>query len=149
MSSFFDDMLAGTAIEGAPYTVTRESIRAFADATLDFNPLHLDDNYMRTHNFGKTNFGGVIMHGLTGYGLITRMLTDWAYSQAGMLRRMEARWIIPVKPGDVIQARGTVSAKRVTHLSRWTVLDVGIVNQRGEQVSSGEAHVEFPLGAAA
>ena len=33
-------------------------------------------------NFGKTNFGGIIMHGMNNFGLITRMLTDWAYPAA-------------------------------------------------------------------
>lgn len=54
-----------------------ESIRLFSDASLDYNPLHLDDDYMKG-SFGKTQFGGVIMHGMNNFGLIRRMLTDWA-----------------------------------------------------------------------
>ena len=53
------------------------SIRLFCDGSLDYNPLHLDDDYMKG-SFGKTNFGGIIMHGMNNFGLITRMLTDWA-----------------------------------------------------------------------
>ena len=48
----------------------------FCDASLDYNPLHLDDNYMKG-SFGKTSFGGIIMHGMTNFGLLTGMLTDW------------------------------------------------------------------------
>jgi acyl dehydratase len=79
MDNLFETLSSGYRIEGPEFVVTRESIRAFCDASIDYNPLHLDDNYMKG-NFGKTNFGGIIMHGMTNYGLITRMLTDWAYA---------------------------------------------------------------------
>ena len=67
---------------------SRESIRLFCDASLDYNPLHLDDDYMKG-NFGKTNFGGIIMHGMNNFGLISRMLTDWAYPPVPIHRRLE------------------------------------------------------------
>ncbi len=59
-------------------------------------------------NFGKTNFGGIIMHGMNNFGVITRMLTDWLYERGGVQRRLETRWKAPVKPGDTItpHARG-------------------------------------------
>ena len=83
----------------------RESIRLFCDASLDYNPLHLDDDYMKG-NFGKTNFGGIIMHGMNNFGLISRMLTDWAYPAGAVHRRLETRWVKPVRPGDTIQPTG-------------------------------------------
>jgi acyl dehydratase len=143
MSTMFTDLVSGTRIAGEKYAVSRGSIRQFAEATLDFNPLHLDDEFMK-QSFGKTHFGGIIMHGLTGYGLLVRMLTDWAYPNGGLLRRIEVRWLKPVRPGDTIHAAGVVKAKRVTDLSRWTVLDIEMRNQHDEVVSAGEAHVEFP-----
>ena len=39
-------------------------------------------------SFGKTNFGGIIMHGMNNFGLISRMITDWAYPAA----RFTASW---------------------------------------------------------
>ncbi|MHC2426182.1 hypothetical protein ACVIST_002927 [Bradyrhizobium elkanii] len=73
----FESLKAGDTIDGPTFAVSRESIRLFCDASLDYNPLHLDDNYMKG-DFGKTNFGGIIMHGMNNFGLISRMLTDWA-----------------------------------------------------------------------
>ncbi len=78
MTTTFENLNAGDAIDGPKFAVSRESIRLFCDASLDYNPLHLDDDYMKG-NFGKTNFGGIIMHGMNNFGLISRMLTDWAY----------------------------------------------------------------------
>ena len=139
----FDALSPGDAIEGAAFAVSRESIREFCDASLDYNPLHLDDAYM-AGDFGKTNFGGVIMHGMTNFGLITRMLTDWAYERGAIHRRLETRWLKPVRPGDTIRPRGLVKAKQVTAKSLWVTIDIEIRNQRDEVVASGEAMVEFP-----
>lgn len=58
--SSFDSTNVGTKVDGPIYKVTAESIKEFAYATLDFNPLHLDDKFMQG-SFGKTNFDGVIM----------------------------------------------------------------------------------------
>ena len=52
-------------------------------ASLAYNPLHLDDDSMKG-NFGKTNCGGIVMHGMNNFVLISRMLTDWAYWAGGL-----------------------------------------------------------------
>lgn len=138
----------GQTLEGEPFEPTRETIRAFCDASLDYNPLHLDDEYMQG-NFGKTRFGGVIMHGMTNFGLLTRMLTDWAHAHDGVHRRLETRWRSPVKPGDVITPRARVTQTLTTEGSRWVVLDVEIRNDREETIATGEAMVEFPYSSVA
>src|SRR3954470_2947166 len=127
MTTTFDTLSAGDVIHGpkiaaspAPlppccagpkFAVSRDSIRLFCDASLDYNPLHLDDDYMKG-NFGKTNFGGIIMHGMNNFGLISRMITDWAYPAGAIHRRLETRWIKPVRPGDTIQPTGILRSKQ-------------------------------------
>jgi 3-hydroxybutyryl-CoA dehydratase len=143
MTVTFDNLNAGDTIDGPAFPVSRESIRLFCDASLDYNPLHLDDDYMKG-SFGKTNFGGIIMHGMNNFGLITRMLTDWAMPSGAIHRRLETRWLKPVKPGDTIRPTGIVKAKQVTVKSRWVVIDVMVLNQNDEKVAIGEAMVEFP-----
>ena len=146
MTTTFESLTVGDAIQGPSFAVSRESIRLFCDGSLDYNPLHLDDNYMKG-NFGKTNFGGIIMHGMNNFGLITRMLTDWAYPAGAIHRRLETRWLKPVKPGDTIRPSGVIKAKQVTQKSRWVLLDVEVRNQNDERVAVGEAMVEFPTAA--
>jgi acyl dehydratase len=143
MTMTFDTLAVGDPIEGAQFAVSRESIRLFCDGSLDYNPLHLDDDYMKG-NFGKTNFGGIIMHGMNNFGLLTRMLTDWAYPAGAVHRRLETRWLKPVRPGDTIQPLGIIKAKQATERSRWVLIDVLVRNQNDEKVASGEAMVEFP-----
>jgi 3-hydroxybutyryl-CoA dehydratase len=144
MTVTFDTLNAGDVIDGPKFAVSRESIRLFCDASLDYNPLHLDDEYMKG-DFGKTNFGGIIMHGMNNFGLISRMLTDWAYSAGAIHRRLETRWLKPVKPGDTITPTGIVKSKLATAKSRWVLIDVVVRNQNDEKVAMGEAMVEFPL----
>jgi acyl dehydratase len=145
MPATFESLTAGDTIEGAKFAVSRESIRLFCDASLDYNPLHLDDEYMKG-NVGKTSFGGIIMHGMNNFGLISRMITDWAYPVGAIHRRLETRWLKPVRPGDTIQPSGIVKSKQATANSRWVLLDVMVRNQTGEKVATGEAMVEFPEG---
>ena len=141
--SHYDKINSGDAFKGAPFAVSRETIRDFAEGSLDFNPLHLDDDYMHGQ-FGKTKFKGVIMHGMTNFGLLTRMLTDWLGPRGGEHRRMETRWLAPVYPGDTITPAGKVKQKNVTGKSRWMLIDVEMRNQKGELIAAGEAMAEFP-----
>ena len=143
MTTSFDSLNDGDSIDGPTFAVSRESIRLFCDASLDYNPLHLDDEYMKG-SFGKTNFGGVIMHGMNNFGLLSRMITDWAYPLDAIHRRLETRWVKPVRPGDTIQPSGIIKSKQETTKSRWVVIDVVVRNQLGEAVATGEAMVEFP-----
>ena len=140
----YEQLSVGQHIVGKPFSPTRESIRSFCEVSLDFNPLHLDDNYMKG-DFGKTNFGGIIMHGMNNFGVITKMLTDWLYEQSAEQRRLETRWKAPVKPGDTITPKGRITALKNTEKSRWVILDVEVVNQRNEVVAVGEAMAEFPI----
>ncbi len=143
MTDHFQSIKSGQALEGEPFHPTRESIREFCEASLDFNPLHLDDDYMKG-SFGKTKFDGIIMHGMNNFGVISKMITDWLYPLGGVHRRLETRWKLPVKPGDTITPKAVITSTKTTARSRWATLDISVVNQRGETVAAGEAMVEFP-----
>ncbi len=143
MNNAYESLKEDDVVMGPKFQVSRETIREFCDASLDYNPLHWDDDYMKG-SFGRTKFGGIIMHGMTNFGLITRMLTDWLYPLGGVHRRLETRWKIPVKPGDTIQPSARIAKKKETKRSRWVQLDVEVKNQRGETVAVGEAMAEFP-----
>ena len=143
MNSAFEQLSVGQKINGTPFHPTRESIREFCEASLDFNPLHLEDGYMKG-NFGKTQFGGIIMHGMNNFGVISKMITDWLYPQGGVHKRLETRWKSPVKPGDTITPSATITALNTTKKSQWASLEIVVSNQRDEIVAVGEALVEFP-----
>jgi len=136
------DIKEGLQFEGSSFSPTRETIWEFCEASLDYNPLHWDDKYMES-NFGKTNFGGIIMHGMSNFSLITRMMTDWALPLGGTHRRLETRWKSPVKPGDTITPTGVVKMVKKTEKANWVVVAVTVKNQEDKLVAEGEAMVEF------
>ena len=138
----FNKIKAGLEITGQPFTVTRETIADFALGSLDFNPLHFDDDYIK-QLFGKTRFKGVIMHGMQNFAIITRTLTNWLLPKGGYHRRLETRWLTPVYLGDTITVLATVQRKLETDNSRWVVFDVNVTNQEDVTVASGEAMAEF------
>lgn len=142
-ADFFAAIAEGETFTGAPFSPTRETITRFAKASLDFNPLHFDDDYM-AKDFGKTNFGGIIMHGMQNFAVITRTLTDWLMPRGGYHRRLETRWLKPVKPGDTITPEVRVTSKQVTDKGRWVQFDVEVKNQNGDVVAQGQAMAEFP-----
>lgn len=137
------DIKEGLQIKGKSFSPTRETIWEFCEASLDYNPLHWDDQYMQS-DFGKTNFGGIIMHGMSNFSLITKMMTDWALPLNGEHRRLETRWKSPVKPGDTIFPTGVVKKVKKTEKANWVVVTVQVQNQDNVVVAEGEATVEFP-----
>jgi len=139
----FDKVSAGEVVVGRPFTVTTDTIQDFGDASLDYNPLHFDPQWMEKNSFGGTSFGGVIMHGMQNFALITRTLTDWLIPRGGYHRRLETRWIKPVMLGDTITIEATISRKNQTDSGNWIQFDVVVTNQHGEPVATGQALAEF------
>ena len=139
----FQSINEGDVVEGRPFTVTPDTIQAFGNASLDYNPLHFDPQWMEKQSFGKTSFGGVIMHGMQNFALITRTMTDWLVPRGGYFRRLEARWLNPVKLGHTLTPQARVSRKNKTKDGYWLQFDVEVSNQDGLVVVRGQALAEL------
>ena len=113
-------------------TITDADIRAFAQATGDHNPVHLDEAYA-----AATRFSGRIAHGLLTVGLISACIArTWP---GAIYLGQQVRFLKPVRPGDTVTATLEVTAYD-TEKQRAT-LRTDAHNQRGEQVVGGEASV--------
>ena len=93
----------GAALPAARRAITRASIDAYRSASGDNNPLHYDDEFAAT-----TQFGRVIAHGMLTLALVSEMMAraygpDWLSS--GELR---VRFRGAAYPGDVLEATGAV-----------------------------------------
>jgi len=116
-------------------TITVADIEAFAAATGDKNPVHLDDGYAAT-----TRFGGRIAHGILTVGLISACIAqNWPGS---IYLSQQARFVKPVRPNDRVTADVEVTAVDVPR-SRITLRTV-CMNQNGEPVVDGSAEVWLP-----
>jgi acyl dehydratase len=101
-------------------TFTKEQIAAYAEASGDHNPIHLDDDFAR-----NVGLPGVIAHGMLQMGLMATVAAD-AAGGGTRLRRLSCRFAGMVVPGDTV----TFTAEPAGNGK----LDLRAVNQRGEPV---------------
>ena len=99
-------------------TFTREQIAAYADASGDRNPIHLDDAFARS-----VGLPGLIAHGMLQMGIAATVAAEAAGGPAN-LRRMSVRFAGMVVPGDEVTFTAQASGEGK--------LDVRALNQRGE-----------------
>jgi acyl dehydratase len=109
----------------------------YAGASLDFNPIHQDEEFARA-----AGMGGVFAHGMLSMGFVAQALTDWA--GAGSVRKLGVRFQALVRLKDTVTCRGRVIAKSSKDDVHLVELDVWAENQRGEKVVSGKATVALP-----
>jgi acyl dehydratase len=103
---YFEDFTPGDEIELGQHTITKESIIAFAR---EFDPqtFHLDEDAAK-----NTIFGGLVASGWHTGSLAMRLLYEGAIKDAVSLGSPgidELRWVKPVRPGDTLRGRMTVT----------------------------------------
>jgi acyl dehydratase len=132
---YFEDYPVGRVFEGGHYPVSEEEILDFAR--------RYDPQAMHTDKAAATagQFGGLIASGWHTGAMMMRMLTEVFVPPANLASPGldELRWILPVRPGDTLSLRITVTDARRSHSKP----DQGVVrslvevlNQKGETVMS-------------
>ena len=135
-------MSAGEAFqEGDPLpTVVKEidqtRIELYAEASGDFNPIHLDREYAETTEFGSTIAHGMMVAAVVSEAMATAFGRLWAEDG-----RMKLRFRAPVYPGDTVTTFGEVKRVRDDDSVSEIVCSVGVRRQTGEAAISGEATV--------
>jgi len=137
--TLFEDVELGQPLPSLSRVVTREDVRAYADAGGDHNPLHLDDDAARA-----VGFPGLIAHGMFTMGHLAACVTAWVGDPAGIVR-VSAQFRAPVFMGDEIVATGRVTgldpATRTATAELWVTLERGGVVEY--PIRKGEAMVRF------
>jgi len=99
-----------TQIDGP---MTREGIKAYAKASGDNNPIHVDEDFAT--NRGGLN--GVIAHGMFFYGFAIRMINNIALKNNAKIASIGCDFRGMVRPGDWVITKATVKSiegKKVT-----------------------------------
>ena len=112
-------------------TVGEADIIAFAAVTGDNNPVHLDAAFAAT-----TSFGERIAHGMLSAGYISAVIGTQLPGKGAIYLSQTLRFKRPVKIGDVVTARATISEIDATK-ARVTLDTVCLVNAK--PVIEGEA----------
>ncbi len=103
---YFEDFKPGEVIELGSWTIAKEEIIAFA-RQFDPQVFHVDEEAAR-----QTMFGGLIASGWHTGSLVMRLFYDGVIKDAASLGSPgidEMRWIKPVRPGDSLAGRLTVT----------------------------------------
>ena len=106
MPSARDDA-AGQEVPTLARIVTREDVKAYADAGGDQNPLHQDERVARA-----AGFPAIPAHGMFTMGHLATCISRWA-GGAERIRRLSAQFRAPVFLGDEIVAGGRVKTMDV------------------------------------
>ena len=105
----FDKVELGTRLPDVVRHINQGVIDRFAVGSFDYNPIHIDPEWKRKMDLpgGKST----IAHGQMTMSFMGTVLTDWAYPVGGKITKIDAKYIKPVLPGDVITSGGTVTEK--------------------------------------
>jgi acyl dehydratase len=122
-------------------TVTPEVVRAYAEITGDFNPLHFDEAFV-----AGTRFERLMAQGGIATGLLHALVAMDMPGPGSVFMRQRWSFPRPVYIGDTIRARAEVTAAR----PRRGIAELSFVvtNEDGETVLEGEATVfqDLPAG---
>ena len=115
-------------------TITQQQLLAYAEASGDDNPIHVNEQFART-----TMFGGTIAHGMLVLALIGEMMFA-AHGEAWASRgKLKVRFKAPGRPGETITASAQLTREDVG--SGNVEYAVQCANAAGETVIEGRASI--------
>lgn len=114
--------------------VTEELIRAFAEVSGDYNPIHLDEEFAKTTRFGRR-----IAHGMLSGAFISAVLGYEFEARKIVYLSQTMRFVAPVFIDDTITTTGTVT--NIREDKGIITLETICTNQSGEVTLKGEAAV--------
>ncbi len=131
------DVREGDALPAVEREIDQRRIELYAEASGDFNPIHIDREYAAGAQFGST-----IAHGMMVAALISEAMTlafGRLWAEGGRLR---LRFKAPVYPGDTVTTFGEVKRVGDDGGVSEIVCSVGVRRQTGEVAITGEATVK-------
>lgn len=118
--------------------ITDQVVRAFAELSGDYNPIHLDEEFAKTTRFGKR-----IAHGMISGALISAVLGYEFRERRVVYLSQTLKFIAPVFLGETVTATATVT--NIREDKPIVTLKTVCTNQAGETVVEGEAAVMILL----
>ena len=130
----FEDLNIGDRWVSPSKQVSREDAALFAEVTLDFNPLHLDDEFASESPFGRP-----IAHGLLGLSLVAGLASKCPNVETiALLGVHDWQFIRPVYYGDRIHVVSSVFQLEPAGRKRGRVVwERCLINQSGYTVQRG------------
>lgn len=140
---YFDDFTVGQSWVSPARTVTDADLVAFAGISGDYNPLHTDEEFAKT-----TQFGGRIFHGPGVFAVATGLESRLGIKDGTAIAFLGMNWKLkaPVRIGDTIKVNQQVATLKPSSSKpdRGVVtFDVQVTNQHDEVCQDGQWFVMF------
>jgi 3-hydroxybutyryl-CoA dehydratase len=136
MSSGSTQRAVGDALAGFERHVTQDRVDAYAEASGDHNPIHLDEAYAAT-----TQFETRIAHGMLSLALVTEMLASEFPESWHKGGKLKVRFSAPVFPGEVVATYGEIISISETDKGTVATCSIGCKKPDGTDAVSGRATV--------
>ncbi len=128
---------AGRKLPVIDRVVSEERLVEYAQVSGDHNPLHLDAEFA-----AKTQFGGIIAHGMLTLAYVSEMLTS-AFGRSWLESgKLKVRLKGPAYPGDEVRTWGHIVKEEPRGAGMAIECKVGLSNSRGEEIITGSAYLE-------
>ena len=129
-------MEVGDSLPEVHRLIDQARIDQYAEASGDFNPIHIDQDFA-----AQSQFGGTIAHGMMVAATISEMMTSAFGRRWSDTGSMKIRFRSTVKPGQRVTAQGMVKTVRATDMGGRVVCAVSVVKDDGETAIAGQAEV--------
>ena len=128
----------GEALSPVVKHITQEKINLYAEASGDFNPIHIDESFA-----AKTPLGGTIAHGMLSLAYVSEMMTS-AFGQSWLSGgKLRAKFKEPARPGDTLTINCKVDCIERKDDVSYANCNFECRNQKGEMIVTGEAIVKL------
>jgi 3-hydroxybutyryl-CoA dehydratase len=131
-------MYQGDSLPSVVKQITQKDINLYAEASGDFNPIHVDETFA-----AQTPLGGTIAHGMLILAYISEMMTE-AFGESWLAGgKLSVRFKAPARPNDTITTSGKIDS--IEHKEGVPYINCSIesCNQKGETVITGGAVVKL------
>lgn len=129
----------GDPIPGFSREVVQADINKYAEASGDYNPIHINEEFAKA-----TPLGGTIAHGMLVLAYMSEMLARAFGDAWDSTGHFSARFRSPARPGDKLEVAGNVESVSEEGDIVVVTCSLSCRNQADEVVVSGEARVGLP-----
>ena len=127
----------GDALPGVIRHLSQETINLYAEASGDFNPIHVDEKYA-----AQTAFGSTVAHGMLILAYVSEMMTQTFRENWFSTGKLSVRFKAPAHSKDTVTVSGNVNSIRRENGNLNFICSVDCRNQKDEVIVTGKAMVK-------
>ena len=133
-----NDIYEGKSLPHLSKTITQQKINLYAEASGDFNPIHIDESFA-----AQTPLGGTIAHGMLILAYVSELMTQAFGLNWISGGRLSIRFKAPARPSDTVTISGTIDTIEKENECTNVNCSLSCSNQKDETIVTGSAVVKL------